>query len=116
MQIRLRRLIRQLGRDFLPPFHALPNAFDMHSREANGCHGPGSRGDAYAAAMNGKDAANSQNVPREDLFRAAFIAACPRKISRKLLSVGGLPDAEFELKYFVPEQRGDAHRCLPILL
>src|SRR5258706_7737527 len=45
-----------------------------------------------------------------------FHRRVPRKISRMLLSVGGLPDAEFELKYIVPEQRRDAHRYLPILL
>jgi hypothetical protein len=63
-------------------------------------------GNAYAAAMNGKDAANSQNVPREDLFRAAFIAACPRKISRKLLSVGGLHDIAFGRVQWLLEEGG----------
>jgi hypothetical protein len=56
--------------------------------------------------MNGKDAANSQNVPREDLFRAAFIAACPRKISRKLLSVGGLHDIAFGRVQWLLEEGG----------
>jgi hypothetical protein len=56
--------------------------------------------------MNGKDAANSQNVPREDLFRAAFIAACTRKISPELLSVGGLHDIAFGRVQWLLEEGG----------